>query len=314
MSDCHHEWTVTESGYACTECEETSAQCVVTDIRRGEHPTGTALLICDVCMDYEMRVLVDIASALGHWRYEKRSLVPAIRYDRDRADMASGEDERPRTFAHPRDVVEVLWSWADMWSEALQIDARGDVTETIRSGLMWAAHHADESGWHDYRQEVRTLRHHARRMAGLLPKRHAGPCVYCGGQIVQDNADEKWEPLRGTAEEVRCTRCRKAWENHKAWMFTNQHTLRLLPEYEPEQLVTIEDAWLVFPDVPKATWRKWRERDDEAIAEDRKMPIRSWDERGRPLYRVGDLDALVKRRADDTRDGPKVTAAGSATV
>ncbi len=304
-----HEWTLTDDTWACAECEETCATCVVTDLKRGQHPTGSALLICDNCLDYERRVLDQVADALGHWRYERRSLIPAIRYDRDRADMAPPDDDAPPpAFAHPLDVVEVLWSWADAWAEGLNIEPLTTPTETIKAGLMWAAHNADDSAWDDYREEVRKLRHHARRLAGLLPKRQNGPCVHCGGSVVQDWADEKWQPRPdGLSDLLRCTGCGLTWNDRHAWAFTNRHTLRLLPDLTPDNLVTMEDAWLIFPDVPKATWRKWNQRDRERAeaGEDQRMPPRGWDERGRPLYRVGDLDALANRRTDDTRDGPK---------
>lgn len=301
MNDCRHEWTETEDGWACAQCGEASATCVVTDLKRGMHPTGSALLICDDCLEYERRVIGETARALGHWRYEKRSLIPALRYDRDRSDAAASDAERP-SIRHPRDVLEVMWSWADMWAEGLNITPPPLVTDALAAGLMWAAHHPDESAWEDYRREIRQQRHHARRLAGLLPKRHHGPCVHCGGTVVQDWADREFEPRPdGLSDVVRCTGCGLTWGDRRGWMFTNRTHIRLLPSEYPEQLVTIEEAWMIFPDVPKATWRKWRERDDEVIAEERKMPIRSRDERGRPLYRVGDLAALVERRADDPR-------------
>lgn len=280
MTDRHtHEWETAGTGYTCTECDETSATCVA-----GNHPTGSSLLICDQCLHHEHHVLDGTADALTFWQYEPRSDVPAIRYDRDRSD--SGEDHTPRPISRPHDIVEVLWTWTDMWAETLHSTQPNftNPVAALKSMLIWAAHHEEESAFSEYRREVRAMRHHARRFAGLLPKRHYGPCVHCGGHVVQDWADQHWQPLTdGLSDALRCTGCGTTWGDHGRWMFTNQHTLRLLPDHFPEHLVTIEEAWIIFPQVPKATWRKWRERDDQ------RMPIRSWDERGRPLYRVGDL-------------------------
>lgn len=291
MTEHHaHEWEPSDSGFTCAECDETSAACVVTDTRRGEHATGSSLLICDRCIDHERRVLDDIASALGHYQVQPRSDIPAIRYDRDRSD--GGGEYDPAAINEPGDIVEILWSWAAMWSEGLGIELLPTATESIKGAMLWAAHHEEDSAFSAYRGEMRKLRHHARRLSGLLPKRHYGPCVHCGGRVVQDWADDRWRPLAdGLSDVVRCTGCGITWGDRQRWDFTNRHTLRLLPEYFPEHLVTIEEAWLIFPEVPKATWRKWRQRDDERhkTGEWLRMPIRSWDERGRPLYRVGDL-------------------------
>src|SRR5690625_3991735 len=147
-----HEWTHQPEGieteqWACIECEAVCASCIVTDTKRGLHPTGTALLICEGCLDYERRVVDDIADALGHWQHQPRSLVPAIRYDRDPSD---GGGDGPRDgIAHPLDVIEVLWSWAEMFAEGTSrtLDDHDHAGEVIKGALMWAAHNPDASAW-----------------------------------------------------------------------------------------------------------------------------------------------------------------------
>lgn len=292
-----HHWTETnESTWACEECTETTPTCIITDHpKKGAHPTGDNNLICPACLAYEHRVLDDIADALGHWQHQPKSLVPAIRYDRDRSETGP-PTEQP--FNHPRDITDVLWSWATMWAEATGDNATAAVFDHLKTRTLWAAHNPTTSAWHDYRQEIRQLRHHARRIAHLLPQRQNGPCVHCGGTVVRDWADKDFQPLpTGLSDIHRCTGCGITWGDRSWWMTVNRTTLQALPEVKPEQYVTLEDAWLIWPDIPKPTWRKWQERGH--------MVQRRRDERGRPMYHVGDLATLALRRTDDTRPGRK---------
>lgn len=305
-----HIWTVPDEHgvWTCVSCPETSPTCIVerpSDEPGEGHPTGTSLPICHPCHDTERHVLTDIAAALGHWQHQPRSLVPAIRYDRDRG--ARGPAAGPKDgIEDPGDVADVLWSWADMWAEARDTTADGNAIDWLTRHLQWAAGHPQQAAWEDYRAEIRRLRHAARRVAHLLPKRHHGPCVHCGGRIVQDWADEKWRPRPdGLSDQVRCTGCGLTWRSHGAWMYTNRHTLQLLPDIRPDALVTLEDARRIFPHVPPATWRSWLLRDNERAdaGDERRMPQHGTDVRGRALYRLADLTALVEHRGSDTRVG-----------
>ena len=307
MTDQHtHIWaTPTNGTWTCLDCDDQAPTCIIekpSDEPGEGHPSIPGQAICNGCLRYEQGVLDDIADALGHWQHQPRSLVPAIRYDRDKLKGSRTQDDRPAVNT-PGDILDVLWSWLDMWVETRgEEPLEGAVIAHLKRYLLWTANNPDDSVWTDYRSEMRQMRHHARRLAGLLPKRLAGPCVHCGGQVVQDWADEHWQPRidvrpehNGLSDQVRCTGCDLTWKHREAWMFTNRHTLQLLPDVKPDALVTIEDARRIFTDVPASTWRTWTDR-DELTEQDR-------DVRGRPLYRVGDLDTLVQRRADTTRTG-----------
>lgn len=313
MTQHNHIWTLPDEHgtWTCTDCGDTSPTCIVekpSDEPGEGHPTGIpAQHICPSCVRYEQRVLDDIADALGHWQHQPRSLVPAIRYDRDRIDGSRTDSHRP-TINTPRDILDVLWLWADMWAETRgEQPPTGDVLPFLKRHLIWAANNPHEAAWNDYRSEMRQMRHAARRVSGLLPKRLAGPCVHCGGQIVQDWADHRWQPSPdGLSDTVRCTGCGLTWAHREAWMYTNGHTLRLTPTFAPDTLVTLDDARKhIFPDVPAATWRKWLQRDRERAeaGEPRRIPERGTDIRGNDLYRVGDLATLVEHRMSDTRPG-----------
>ena len=308
MAEHWHEWQPAEVGWACAECTETCPSCIVT--RKGEtHPTGTSLLICDVCVKAEGRVLDDIDRALGHvvWAPGSGQLA-AARYDRDMVHGTGMGEESPRLSLG--DVADILWSWVANWT-----DASGDAQNTgaiayLKGHVMWAAHNSGPSGWEEYRKEVRVLRTVARREAGLLPQREAVPCVHCGGTVVRDWADPKWEPRSdGLSDVVRCSGCGMKWEDRTRWDHVNHLTLRALPESKMCKLVTLEDARLIWPHVPAATIRSWMLRDREA--EVRQVPERGWDVRGVPVYRLGDLDALVTRHADEGRRGPKTERIGA---
>ena len=332
MNDHTHEWTETPvplgtiDAYTCTECGETCATCNAC-----QRPTGTALLACDPCLEHQGRILTDIERAVGHHRWAPGSgQLAATRYDRVRV-RGTGSDSTGASISAIGDVAEVLASWAGMWAEALKeeppADLRG-VLDYLRGHIIWAAHHGDVAAWDDYREELRALRHHARRISGLLPQREAAPCVYCGSDVVRDWADARWDPLPGgLADELRCTGCDMTWDGPR-WDFTKRTHLQALPHVRPEQLVTFEDLRLIWPTVPRQTMRAWIDRDRKAEEENlrdldqweerrraygpeperpatyvRRIPEVGWNERGVPLYRVADVAELVDRRADTTRRG-----------
>lgn len=218
----------------------------------------------------------------------------------------------------------------------------GDAIAGLKHLHVWAAHNTDASDWLAYLKAMRKLRHQARRIAGLLPERLPEPCPHCGGQVVQDWADQWWKPLEtGLSDVVRCTGCGMTWGDRARWLFSTRQHIVDVPEMHPDSLVTLAQARMIWTDVPAATWRSWakRWRDDGEDAIERarhwwnlrcaylagpsawpswapsswpgpgdpppmpgRLPERG-ARRGVALYRVGDLQALVQRWADETRPG-----------
>ncbi len=248
--------------WLCSECGETCRSCVVTDGMAREHPTGNTADICDRCLRVEQYVLDDITDALGYWderdRHRRRS--PTAFGVVGRVD-GTGVGERLR---YPEDVGNELLGWAVRWAAhtgAMTAEHNSQV-DYLKSRLYWAAHNRAASSWDDYRAEVRRLRAAARSVVGLAPDRHPEACMHCGGRIVQDRADEKWRPLpEGLSEVVRCTGCGLTWGDREAFQRNVRHHVWALPHDHPAQLVTLDIAAKIFPDVPRPTMRSWIHRD-----------------------------------------------------
>lgn len=318
---CHHEWIADDTqlceprAFMCTQCGERCPGCNVCG-----GPTNSSLLACQRCLDREAQVLTDIEDALSHWEPSSRSAVKPTRYDRDTIHRSSSRETPAPVDESPADIEAVLLDWVALWTEVSRDPQNLGPADYLRGHLLYAAHNAERAAWDDYRDEMRQLRHRARRMAGLLPQRQAGLCIYCGGTVVRDWADEKWQPRRkGLSDEFRCTDCRTQWEDRERWQFANRNTILALPLTHPERLVTREDARMIFPAVPPATWRKWVQRDAERgeallrYAEycqggrfgpppkPEKMPTQGFNHRGLALYRLGDLTAHVEAWLSDAR-------------
>lgn len=301
------DWTPTPCGdFACADCGATSPACIVTDTRRGTHPTGSSTPICDHCLKIEGYVLDDITDALTWW--DERDRNP------QRSPMAfslvrvHGAPTAAGGIRYPEDVHHELLAWAIRWAAHTGRPADGeDTVAFLKSRHMWAATNPDTSRFHWYREHVRTVRHAARRVAGLTPDRHPEACMHCGGRIVQDRADHRWQPYPdGRQDTVRCTGCGLTWNDRTAFQRNVRHHIWELPLEHPDQLVTLDQAAQIFPDVPRSTFRYW-------IHEDRRSKVRQIPERGdsggRALYRLGDLHAKVVARAEEGRKGRPARAA-----
>ena len=177
-----HEWTATETSWACPECGETPATCRV----RGNAP-GCSLLICDECTKSVAAVLRDIRSALEMWQPTPPTTLQATRYDRDRVNGNRDNDRLPfgimldephPGILNPSDIMNILWDWAEMWQEASGIADASPPLDSLKSHIMWAVHNPEASAWDEWLSEMKSLRHHARRLAGLLPRREWGPCIH----------------------------------------------------------------------------------------------------------------------------------------
>lgn len=341
MTDRHtHDWTphtTDDTGrptlWACTECDTTTVTCVVTDTRRKEHPTGTSNGICDPCLHTEAYVLDDIHAALTHW--DERDRDPGrspMAFQLVRAHGSTGQSSGVR---YPEDIHHELLAWAIRWATHTGAMTNGDPAGYIKTRHLWAAQNPDQSDWHTYRREIRDLRTAARAITGLTPDRHPEACMYCGGRIVQDRADHHWQPLpNGRTDTVRCTRCRLAWKDRDDFQINVRHHIWELPHEYPDQLVTLDHAVRIFPDVPRSTFRNWIADDRRQHAQsidhcdqwedehdawyadgnigphpqppeiyERRLPERGWTRDDRPLYRLGDLHAKVEYRATTDRRG-----------
>ena len=327
-----HEWTGNPGhdgigAWACTGCAETSATCGTC-----KRASGTPLLLCDRCERQAAKVLDDISHALSLWERSPRS---PMRSPADMRLVRGGAESL--TISDPSDIDARLWRWVGRWAEHTGADNAAPM-DYLKSRHMWAAHNPELSNWHDYLKAMRALRASARRIAGLLPQRIAEPCVMCGGDVVQDWSDDDWMPLEtGLSDTVRCTGCGTTWGDRLHWHFTMRHHIIELPGAHPNALVTIEQARMIWPDVPSATWRswakRWRDEGDDLIervhhwwglrcahvsGEWPSWASADWQGPGEPpsmagwmpqmgeragvaTYRVGDLHALVVRRDEEMR-------------
>lgn len=288
-----HFWTRDDDAgpWACRECAETSETCFECD-----RWTGSSLLICERCIGRARRILDDIETAMALYQPQPRSAIPAVRYDRDRISGSYAQDYDPlRWTLH--DLPEILAGWADHWAEQAEAERTLGALDFLRGRILWAAHNRDASDWAQWLTEMRHALVVAKLAAGVLPKRMPAPCALCGGPAVQDWADGQLRPFEdGLADLVRCLGCRTTWTSAAHFGWVSKTHLRELPDKRPEALVTVEQARLVWPDIPVKTWRTWADRDE--------MPEpASWDVRGVPQYRVCDLEPLTVRRLDETRQG-----------
>lgn len=292
MSETHrHYWTPTDDGrYACTDCAETCAECI--ECLRW---TGNSLLICERCVRRVRGLIDDIETAMALYCPPMPSLIPPIRYDRDQITGSRGSDFDPKRWTY-HDLPDILEGWADAWADASGMPRTIGAADYLRGHVLWAAHH-EGSDWEQWMAEMRRILSTAKREAGILPKRLPTPCVHCGGVAVQTWANKRLMPhADGLSDEVTCTGCGLTWRSVGHYAQVSKEHLHRLPEDRPDALVTMDDVSSVWPDIPAKTWRTWFDRGE--------MPdAASWDVRGRPQYRVGDLHALAQRRVDVTRRG-----------
>lgn len=289
---CRHYWTETEDGrWACADCAETCAACM-----QCQRWTGGSLLICDRCVRWVRGILDDLETAIALYLPTPRSAVPAIRYDRDRITGTYGDDEDATRWSL-RDVEVALADWAGAWAEASDKVVTIDPVDFLRGHILWAAHHAEDSDWVQWLAEMRKALAVAKCEAGILPKRMPAPCAHCGGMAVQTWADKRLRPhTHGLSDEVTCLGCGLTWRSAGHYEQVSKDHLQRLPEDKPDTVVTLDEAALVWPDIPVKTWATWLRRGElpDAVA---------WDVRAQPQYRVGDLDVLAQRRVDQTRRG-----------
>lgn len=332
-----HNWTQIDEStwaepgktiYACETCEETTPACV-----QCQNPVGTALLICERCIQRERWVLHDIDAMLDQYQPDPVSL-----HSRPRYDLTNTKGGTSGEHLTPDDIRARLQWWVALWAKALdEQPSNGDPTEYLRSRIIWAAQNQSLSHWPQFRDATRKTRGHARLIAGLAADKYPRKCAYCGGVLVQDRTDKQGQALpTGRTDAIRCTGCGENWPDEQSWKRLQRYQITMLPDQHPDALVTLEEARVIYRHIPSTTWRDWLRRDRErhrrsversdtwqdqrdafeqsgqigpwteppTIAE-RALPERGYRDANTPLYRLGDLHAKVVNYHDDTRPGPK---------
>lgn len=312
-----HEWVRDEQhdgdrAWACTECEQTCASCGTCG-----RPSGSSLLLCPGCEKRAGELLDGITHALDLYEPDPRSPVKSP------GNMRLVPAGPPGALSSPDEIESALWSWVAHWAEHTGAD-NAAALDYLRSRHVWAAHNPEASAWPDYLEAMRTLRAAARRIAGLMPRRLAEPCVLCGGEVVQDWADRSWMPHEdGLSDTVRCLRCGTTWNDRTHWHDATIEHLAALPGLRPGSLITLAHARMIWPSVPAGTMRqwakRWRDEGDEAIERARYWwELRCAHEAGRRPALVGpdwagpgeppDLPGWLPQCG--TRDGVAVYRAG----
>lgn len=308
-ANCPHYWdrnpTPRDSteAWVCTSCPATSAQCV-----QGEHPAGSAIPLCIPCQRRIEQHLDQLADYLGL----------ALAYEESRSPVRSPMDYRLMVkgskMQHESDgaegIVEILYGWTAAWTEAGAGDAAEGALPFLRSRLVWAATNPGASGWVDFISEVGSMRIAAREIAGLGPRRLPERCVYCNdhtlpeaqrlrGDLVQDRCDAKGRPYPdGLQVEIRCVTCDRRWEDRQHYQLVVRQRLAEADQEKPNATATIEQAKRLWPEVPPATWRRWRQRKELEPNKD-------------GLYLLADLRRLVTRRTADARPGRPASMVGT---
>lgn len=288
---CQHEWQPTDSGYACTTCTATTPAC--TECGR---PMTTSLAVCNPCLERARRVVADVAEWMTTFEFGVQLInLRAIRYDRDRVTTSDDdarlpfgldqivtdpEDTRITAAKHPHDAIAVLHDWATAWADHRGEHTGGDLLGYLLDHILWAIQNPNDSAWPDFINEARQVRATVRRLLGIAPQREPVPCVHCGGRIVRDWTDDGLDDLR------RCTSCGTEWPDAARLAHTNALVLHALPATHPDTLVTTNDAKRIYRGTVRPNLIDlWAHRE--------KITPISTDARGRALYRLGDIEALV---------------------
>jgi len=301
--------------FVCRECPETTTSC--QDCWR---PLETSLTICDRCLESARKIVSDVEEALAKIPDPFAMImgVRAVTYDRPR--LSNVIDRLPfsmdsaleftspglKGVRSPETLIEVLMDVATDWAEhragvrgpdGLGKGALGDPSSStppvpasevfgwLRDHMLWAAQ--SHPFWRDQLWILRGVRHRAQLLAGMTDEHEPVPCVHCGGRVIQPMTK------RGLADERRCTRCRRTWPNESRLLFANRTALLELPTTHPGALVTADDALRILPELRRNTLTQVLKRDQDRPEERRRVPERGRSERGEPLYRLGDVAALL---------------------
>lgn len=334
MTDHHHDWrpSIREHDpheWQCSECSETSATCSVCS-----GASGGSLLICESCLSRQRALLASIERFMTMPGSDRGTRSPMGKFSivSGRGGGGGGSSET---------AEERLLGWVARWSEHMPNPGLSAI-DYLNAHLIWAVHNQEASRWPDYLADAPRIRGAARAESGLAPERHRQRCMHCGGHVVQDRHDKRENPYAdGLQDVVRCTGCAMTWGDRSAFQRNVKQHIHELPANHPHRLVTLDQARLIFPDVPTDAWRKWAHRDrvDHArsIAE-----CDAWDDKwtaweesgqigpipappeirelqlppfmspdGKRCYRLGDMLAMAERRAAEDRPGRRASALAS---
>lgn len=342
MTETHrHDWTTTDdlAVFACSGCAEQTRACMEC-----AQAVGSSLLICENCLTKWRHVITDTYEAL-QWVAAMPEAGPrpvrAVRYDRT---IVSGTGTGESKAIAPADIPHIHATWANIWHHHVKDAEPVNPSIYLADHLIWAAHNTELSTWDIVKKDLKDCRTVARQAAALLPERMHSPCVNCGGTAIRDRATKRWEHRPdGLSEQVRCVDCKTTWQSVEQFEFVARTHIRAIPEAWPELTVTLEEATKsIWRNVPAPTiytavkrdrerheaylramdqhvteWNKWvdwcnanpdaewPDPPQEPKLVERQIPERGYDTDGTPVYLVADLTAIVDKRMDPNRRGPK---------
>lgn len=319
-----HDWQLTYSNYRCTMCPATADACVTCN-----RPLDTHGRTCDNCVARarnDLREIRDLYALLPDVIAATAGL-HAIRYDQrgtgkktrntdttiiggaafvlagpgnstDRG-LQLGKYETTEAIAHlaaaeqgdPPSVLGVLTGWEDAWrTEAAQPAATYTTVAAALDYLIenttWAAQHFGR--WAEYTFDTRALLARLRNVTGTsnAPQRNAAPCPECGGTIVQH-----WT-AKGLDDTLMCNRCDASYPNETRFLLAVKAAHQSLAQSRPDELITLDDARRILPDIKRNTINQAIKRDRARHPDQQRIPQRGTDSAGKALYRLGDLAAL----------------------
>lgn len=328
MTDHIHDWQPYGSGsypWECISCDETSAACSVC-----QGASGGSLLICERCLSRQRALLSSIDRFMTMPGSDRGTRSPMGKFS-----LVGGRGGSSESGESAEDRLQ---GWAGRWAE--HMPNRGQhVIDYLSGHLIWAVHNQEASGWAEFLSDLPKIRGAARGEAGLAPERHRQRCMHCGGSVVQDRHDKRENPYAdGLQDVVRCTGCSMTWGDRSSFQRNVKQHIHELPANHPHRLVTLDQARLIFPDVPSDAWRKWAYRDRRehelsvTACNDWDDEWTAWEESGQigPIpappeihdlrlppfvtpagvrcYRLGDMLAMAERRADESRPGRRASA------
>lgn len=214
-------------------------------------------------------------------------LMPTIMTSVDRALLGLERNDPPS-------VIALLTSWEDAW-RAERHDPAADHTNLDHTVAYLTTHTASAAqfspGFNDYLTDLNTLRARLRAVTGHInpPKLSDAPCIAddvegepCNGQIVQRYRQGTRPEDRGLDDIRECNRCGETYTPLRYALAVRQR-LEAVRE-DPERLLTATEARVLWRLSEKQLY-VWENRD-------RKITHLAVDNRGRRLYRNGDIAAL----------------------